>query len=332
LVLGHHYPYFKYWSRFGWVGVDLFFVLSGFLISGLLFKQWIRTGRLEVRRFLIRRGFKIYPGFYVLLLLTWLWLPPDPLRPSFAVDAFFLQGYFDSVWEHGWSLAVEEHFYLLLPVLLIALSWRKVKDPFSLIPPISAALFAICLWLRISALANTDSFDAVLCPTHLRIDTLLGGVALGYFYHFHHEKFVAASSWKTLACGLLLLIPSFLLRMESHFTMTVGYTFNALGFMCILIWSANRRFRGTKWLAAIGIYSYSIYLWHQAVHLAIDKLYPRHTFLVLVLYLIGAILFGALMAKLVEIPMLALRERWFPPRPGQSPTRAILDAEAPVLK
>jgi len=56
LVLGSHYPYFRLWGRLGWIGVDLFFVLGGFLISGMLFQEYNRTGSINFKRFLIRRG------------------------------------------------------------------------------------------------------------------------------------------------------------------------------------------------------------------------------------------------------------------------------------
>lgn len=83
LVLGRHIQYppqlpepfqtlVGYWSRCGWVGVDLFFVLSGFLVSGLVFEEWKRTGGFAAGRFLIRRGFKIYPAFYLLWLLVFI--------------------------------------------------------------------------------------------------------------------------------------------------------------------------------------------------------------------------------------------------------------------
>src|SRR5258708_31381071 len=60
--------FFKTWIRCGWAGVDLFFVLSGFLVSGLLFQEFKQQGHVDVARFFIRRGFKIYPAFYVFLL------------------------------------------------------------------------------------------------------------------------------------------------------------------------------------------------------------------------------------------------------------------------
>src|SRR5215472_7296705 len=67
LVVGFHLPYYRIWGTLGWIGVDLFFVLSGFLISGLLFPEYTTTGAIRLRRFLIRRGLKIYPAFYLLI-------------------------------------------------------------------------------------------------------------------------------------------------------------------------------------------------------------------------------------------------------------------------
>ncbi|MDP2959028.1 MAG: acyltransferase family protein, partial [Longimicrobiales bacterium] len=82
--------------RGGWIGVDLFFVLSGFLISGLLFREHQKTGRLDVVHFLIRRGFKIYPAFWALLAVTIVILtvvePKIPGR-ALAGEIFFLQNY-----------------------------------------------------------------------------------------------------------------------------------------------------------------------------------------------------------------------------------------------
>src|SRR5215471_10860874 len=76
----------------GWAGVDLFFVLSGFLISGLLFTDYKQNGRISVGRFLVRRGLKIYPPYYAFLFLT-AWLLSRPILPY---ELFFLQNYFAS--------------------------------------------------------------------------------------------------------------------------------------------------------------------------------------------------------------------------------------------
>jgi peptidoglycan/LPS O-acetylase OafA/YrhL len=126
LVMGRHFPYYALWGRVGWVGVDLFFVLSGFLISGLLFQEYKRTGMIDFWRFTFRRGLKIWPPLYVFLMATatavLLSHQAFP-RGLFAAAAGFYMNYFLSAGVHNavpttsylvthtWSLAVEEHFY-----------------------------------------------------------------------------------------------------------------------------------------------------------------------------------------------------------------------------
>ncbi|MGH9560345.1 MAG: acyltransferase family protein, partial [Terracidiphilus sp.] len=105
----------------GWAGVDLFFVLSGFLISGLLFAEYKRTGSINLKRFFIRRGLKLYPAFYFLLFVTFvLEHATQHVRPlgAYLSEMFYVQNYGPSVWTHTWSLAVEEQFYILLPLFL----------------------------------------------------------------------------------------------------------------------------------------------------------------------------------------------------------------------
>src|SRR5437867_7890621 len=150
ILHGNIWPFF---GKIGWAGVDLFFVLSGFLISGLLFSEYKKYGRIDVKRFWIRRGFKIYPPFYALMFLTILYSLIRYRTVSRAVlgDVFFLQNYISCIWTHGWSLAVEEHFYVLLPLLLLMMIWvsRDKENPFRAIPMVSIALTIACLYQRI---------------------------------------------------------------------------------------------------------------------------------------------------------------------------------------
>jgi peptidoglycan/LPS O-acetylase OafA/YrhL len=93
---------FPIFGKIGWTGVDLFFVLSGFLISGLLFVEWRRDGRIQVGRFLIRRGFKIYPSFYVFLVVAGLAAHFFARNMTSTVveylhEIFFVQNYFSGV-------------------------------------------------------------------------------------------------------------------------------------------------------------------------------------------------------------------------------------------
>src|SRR5579859_4453103 len=112
----------------GWVGVDLFFVLSGYLVSGLIFKEVDAEGTFNSTRFLIRRGFKIYPAYYLFLAfalgVTYLGhynSHENNLRILY--EALFICNYANPDPLHGWlwSICVEEHFYFFLCVLLAML-------------------------------------------------------------------------------------------------------------------------------------------------------------------------------------------------------------------
>jgi peptidoglycan/LPS O-acetylase OafA/YrhL len=138
------------WIRGGWIGVDLFFVLSGFLVSGLLFREHQKFGGISAKDFLIRRGFKIYPAFWMLIGVTA--LLHGLFRHQFNTKAtlselLFLQNYSRGLWPHTWSLAVEEHFYILLLILLLFLSKRS--HSFSSVPTVFVVLAVTSLCLRI---------------------------------------------------------------------------------------------------------------------------------------------------------------------------------------
>lgn len=324
------------WLQGGWIGVDLFFVLSGFLISGLLFREYSERGNLRIGRFLVRRGLKIYPPFYALLLYTLVvrhlrGLGFPPMRP-FLGELLYLQNYLGGLWNHTWSLAVEEHFYLLLPLLLLALLRfaRKGGPAFGRLPGIAVLILATCLLLRLLTAAWNPGYTHMgkLFPTHLRIDGLMFGVLLSWGHHMDPERFRVRARQigevRLLVWGLLLLLPNFLFPLgRVQYLHTLGLTANLVGSGAILVaallWEERRpRRRGA--LAYIGYYSYSIYLWHVpvAVHLmpwlGVPAVLPRGGVAAFLLYAATSCVAGILMAKLVEFPVLRLRDRLFPSR------------------
>jgi len=316
LVIGFHFPYYDCWGRFGWIGVDLFFVLSGFLISGLLFEEYRKTGSINLKRFLIRRGLKIYPSFYLLIVLGGvlsLVLHSSTLRTQTFISAVFAQGYSPgaghALLSHTWSIAVEEHFYLLLPLLLLFLiSRRRAEDPFRLIPALFLILVVVCFAFRWFTLPAT--IDARM--THMRMDGLLAGVTLGYFYHFLRSIFDRFTGHYALLLAILFTIPSLLLPQRNHLMQTFGLTGLLFGFSSLVAWAVVRTPKSrigrlvAKTAAWIGFYSYSIYLWHTALlYLFIDRAGPP--LLLFWAYVAACLLGGIAMAHLVEMPYLALR-------------------------
>ena len=132
LMLGRDNPYYELWHRVGWIGVDLFSVLSGFLISGLLFSDTKQPERSTFHVSSSGARLKIYPAYYFFLLT----LLPFTIRSLPTSDWLLMQSFWPTFWGHGWSLAIEEHFYIALPLVLLAsykivarlrFCWRSVR-------------------------------------------------------------------------------------------------------------------------------------------------------------------------------------------------------------
>lgn len=338
------------WQRVGWAGVDLFFVLSGFLVSGLLFAEYRRHGSLRIGRFLIRRGFKIYPAFYVLLAATVaVELSARTFAPATAVtllaEATYLQGYVAHYWSHTWSLAIEEHFYVVLPLALLC-AWRWTGSLERLggrLTAIVVTLALATLVLRFQAWMDYErDHTRYLLQTHLRLDSLAWGVVLGYLYHFHHdglEGFVRRRRIPiALASAALLAVP-FVAEEASGPLFTAGMLGLSGGFSGLLLLALLHPFARRDApppphrraghlggaVAAIGVYSYSIYLWHIPgrewilVHLEEAGFFniasPTLAYLLNVgVFAFSSIAVGILLAHAVERPALALRDRLFPSR------------------
>jgi peptidoglycan/LPS O-acetylase OafA/YrhL len=322
------------WQRGGWVGVDLFFVLSGFLVSGLLFTEFRSRGTLSIGRFYVRRGWKIYPPFFALLgvtvivrLLSGRPIGGEPL----ASELLFLQSYLPGLWNHTWSLAVEEHFYLLLPAVLLLIQRcnRTSKTPLWPIVGVAVGVAIGSFVLRWVHWCSYPYYSHMkhLFASHLRLDSLFCGVAIGYLYHFHTREFVARlQPWRRwlIGGGLLLLLPPFFWELEkTPWLCTSGLTVFWLGsgmLMVGVLLSAPPRGALETAMAKLGAYSYSIYLWHMPVCIwglafVESELGPACGFGTLAaVYLLGSLAVGVLMARMLELPMLRLRDRWFPSR------------------
>lgn len=319
-----------YFVRFGqnggFAGVDLFFVLSGYLIGGLLFDEERRHNRIRVGRFLVRRAFKIYPPFWVFLITTVILRVSSRVgvpRRSLLGEIFFLQNYVGGLCGHTWSLAVEEHFYLGLPLLLWILLRirRESQDPFRIIPYLTLTLILVCLVLRVvtSVLVPFEHLTHV-APTHLRIDSLLIGVMLAYFQHYHGERLLAFIRKRRVALlvfGILGFLPAF--WYSRWWLVAFGaLVYAASAAALILGLSVRERIPGflERTAAFFGARSYSVYLWHMTIADMTKHLWnvrgaaggASWWFLYAAAYIVASLLFGSLMAAIVEIPVLRLRD------------------------
>ena len=312
-------------------------MLSGFLISGLLFREYQKTSSIDIVRFLTRRGFKIYPAFWVLIAFTVsvyaLSNNPFPWW-GLAGDLLFLQNYLGGIWGHTWSLAVEEHFYICLAIAISLMCRRKLRGesatPFAIIIPAFLMVALLCLSLRIVTSAYWPFTHLThLWPTHLRIDSLFFGVAISYFWHCGNLKKnsrISACRLPMLIVGALLLAPAFRFPVQTPWIPVIGVTMFYVGSGMILLASLYYHVPQnivTKSFAAVGVFSYSIYLWHvpmatwgvRAVrHFAGDNFTWTHYAFT---YIFGSIFLGIVTAKMIELPLLRIRDRIFPSSSGR---------------
>jgi peptidoglycan/LPS O-acetylase OafA/YrhL len=356
-VTAHHTNIYPLVTKMGWVGVDFFFVLSGFLISGLLYSEYKKRQTIGVGRFLIRRGLKIYPAFYFFLFVTLaaqllLYKGKVPLRP-YLREMLFFQNYHFGIWHHTWSLAVEEHFYIAVALLFLALIRfsRRPENPFNAIPGIFVFLAVACIALRIITYNSVPPLMArtpwVMNATHCRVDGLFFGVFLGYLYHFRPEvieKFFGPPR-NRIVIGLItaaLLSTCYFFTRDDHFLLIFGLTFLYLGFGGLLILSLETRDvlsgraaaiagRFGTICASIGVYSYSIYVWHFMLIVAVQLFLQRvmhiavPRIVLFVFYLAGSVALGIFFARLIEFPVLRFRDRLFP-----ASSRETISANPPL--
>jgi peptidoglycan/LPS O-acetylase OafA/YrhL len=340
-VIIHHSPISHFFVVWGWVGVDLFFVLSGFLISGLLFNEYKKRKAISFTRFFIRRGLKIYPAFYVFLLLTGVvgyvvfhTVAPAPL---YLQDIFFVMNYGQGVWGHVWSLGVEEHFYIFLPIfllLLIRYSSRR-DDPFHVLPRACLAIGTMCIIVRaISVFVGPHNYNMVYLETQNRMDALFFGVFLGYLYHFRPnvlERLLqpTANRIGIAVSSTVMLSTAYFVTQNTWYFATFGYTCTYLGCAGVLLLalyvhgllpSAIVGIAGRlgSVFAYFGMFSYSIYLWHGPTGAWLPGLirrvihFPTSEYGRFPIYLVGSLVIGVAMSKMIEYPILHLRDRLFP--------------------
>ena len=328
--------------RLGIYGVPLFFVLSGFLISGLIFAEVGRTGWLDARRFWLRRGFKIWPAYYAAyaaafaLALADKALAGRPLGGKFVEalpNLVFLQNYVwpESRWFASWSLAVEEHFYTALPLVVFALLALRVG-----VRGLPWVCAAVCVASPLFRHFATDPAVAKV-QTHARADALAFGVLLGYAAHHHRDALTAFAQkrirWLLALPVAALAVPFAVGYSEAAWMRSLGLSFLAVAFTGLVAAAAahpaaGRSARGpvgwaARLLAWVGTYSYTIYLAQAATILVVfaggdrlNRLLGGLTGVALdyrgVVFLAATVAWGVVLSYAVERPFLRLRERWVP--------------------
>lgn len=340
LVLMSHYnsfvrhaPGFRAIGSIGWAGVDLFFVLSGYLIGHQLLAPVARGERLDLRSFFARRLLRTLPNYYA-VLAVYLLLPDSPIAGNNMAPVWrflsFTQNFvlnYGETFTHSWSLCIEEQFYLVLPLAVLALVGRQ-RSPRWLWCALAAAIATGITARGMAFIDGKDMFAASVYYSSLaRFDELLPGVAIALLKNFHPVAFdrmlrfgntllvAGLTGLAAVLYGVLNEAPTAFLASTFGFSL-VAASFALLTCAALSPSSLLNRLR-IPGAASLALWSYAIYLTHKPVFMAlrpelVERGIDPNAPMTIVTVMAAGIFSGWLLYRLVETPFMRLRARLYP--------------------
>jgi peptidoglycan/LPS O-acetylase OafA/YrhL len=332
-------PAFRPVAQFGWTGVDLFFVLSGFLIGAQLLKAHA-SGKPVLWPFYRRRLFRILPLYLTVVAIYFLWPAcreadaPAPLWQllTFTENLFFNFANSPS-FTHVWSLCIEEQFYLILPIaLIVALRKPSLKRAATILLTLVALGIAIRTWVFFHQLKPLGADDAgglymehIYYPTYTRMDGLLAGLTLALMQRFRPLWWRTAGRCGHTTCltGIAFVAVSLYMFQDRFSSQTgpaawgtfIGFPLVSVG-LALVVASAlsdngllRHRVPFAKLIATL---AFSLYLTHKFVaHLArtyLPTLTAHRDWKTLMTYTVTCFTVAATLHYLIERPFLLLRD------------------------
>lgn len=304
-------------------GVDIFFIISGFLITYLLLAEHEKTGKVDVLKFYIRRAFRIWPLYFLMLLI-------GPLLTYFYAEQnpgylyhFFFAGNFDLMYngtksvatDHLWSICIEEHFYIVCPLLVAFI-------PIKRLPEVLLFIVFICLLFRgYVAAFKPDYGNTIYVHTLSRIDVLALGSLFGYLYYhkkvtFNHSLAIRLMIYATFIFVFLNVSYN---DATSFFYATVKKYFFVFA---VAYWMGNFLFHPHAILKikkpnifhTFGKVTYGIYMFNPVIIYLVLKTFSKFSFQNYAVFLVLVHLVLALACYLsyrfFEQPFLALKEKY----------------------
>lgn len=283
LVLVDHWLAERNTLPLGPLGVNLFFVLSGFLISRILMQSKLqdqarnRSHWFSFKQFYIRRSLRIFPVYYLSVLVLWVLQSPSvlgkmPWHLLYATNLYIaIKGTWLGVTDHFWSLAVEEQFYLFFPLLIFLVPVRYFVPLF-----VGLGVFSIGLRVVLFATQQEWMVQYVSMPTCL--DAFGVGAGLAYWFEFRPEvakRFFAKSVYFWLSLGLLVATMAYGKTFDSIRNLSTEVLERSVGsvFAFFMIGKAVIGWNGlAKWLlenpvsSYLGRVSYGLYVYHNFVY------------------------------------------------------------------
>ena len=294
----------------GFVGVDIFFVISGYLMTAIICAD---PSSFDYRSFLASRLRRVFPALLVLglvlFLLGWLLLP-DPQFTELLNEIFYSLTFLSNVfyrWNidyfgaanntkwllHTWSLAVELQFYLIYPAFLIFVAKLAQTLRAKLMVILAVTLISFSAAVYLSALRPDISF--YLLPTRIW-EFLLGGVA----YFISAKKFSENQKLALSYTGFILLFSSLLLSDQAHGWPSHLTLFPTIATTLIIISNRDHSFNNSAFVRWLGLRSYSIYLWHWPVIIFLNYYAVDNVYLYVSYGILATVILSELSYKFVE--------------------------------
>ncbi|ASB48312.1 acyltransferase family protein [Alkalitalea saponilacus] len=285
LVFVHHHPLFmevpvlKYFYEYGWIGVDLFFVLSAYLFTRLLLVEYERTNTISFKKFYTRRIFRLWPLYYVFVFIVvllflysndfdvsrYLWIRIAGLL-TFTDNIITAFAGFNplTITSHLWTIGYEEQFYVLIPLIIFFLANRPAKSRWAML----IGIYALCSIIRLAMILQEVPHPGlwVLPVTHF--ESMLLGVVIGFGgadFILGRIKPEVTGIIGIVFFGLIMLLPN--LDVISGW-LILSYSFvgvsTAMVFYAVLHSEVLKRFFSKELFVFLGKRSYGLYVFHLA--------------------------------------------------------------------
>ncbi len=325
----------------GGFGVTVFFFLSGYLITTLLAREFDRDGRIAFKAFYLRRLLRLSPPLLITLAVTFVLYFAGLLKGVFDPSVVFSQifYYYNYFSLYGgpapyvtalaegtapihtiagldllWSLAVEEHFYMIWPLVFVIFARNRIR-----LPHIIGLIILILLWRCVRVFVFGDPEWVIHISTDTRFDMLLFGCLLALFNWRGISPRIFPSGlakYAVMGAALAVVLATFLIRDET-FRLTLRYTLQGLAMMPLFYYAITHHdlpiFKPLNWapVRTIGVYSYTIYLSHFVIMqmLVYQNIAQDGSLKLAVLSSILTLAYSAAMYRWVDVPCHHLRQK-----------------------
>jgi peptidoglycan/LPS O-acetylase OafA/YrhL len=336
LVFIHHHslftkiPYFSFLQAYGWIGVDLFFVLSSFLFTKLLTTEFSRTKRINFKKFYLRRIFRIWPIYFAFIgfSLAWFFLHHEEMSKNITIRLIGLFTFSDNILaatkglnplpytSHLWTIAYEEQFYIFIPIIILILVRSSLRT--KIISLIS--VFILFTSIRHFLIMNKASYTAISVLPITHFESIILGIVVGFggfdFFLKRINPFILGVIGVLFFALVCLLSTAWNYSNWLHVTYLSIGMFSSFTLFSVLNIDLLKKLFSINLFVYLGKRSYGLYVYHlfgNAIATILIKYIPSlpSNLLASFIYSLSfTILISIISYKIIEKPFLKLKKKF----------------------